>query len=347
MELDVAALRPFLDAQVTGGIDGDLEVSLLAGGRSNPTYWVADRRREWVLRRPPFGHVLPTAHDMAREHRVQRALATTPVPVPTIVATCDDPEVIGAPFYVMERVEGLALRGPEQTSSLTPAERAGLSDALVDLLVSLHEVEAEAVGLAGWGRPDGYLQRQLRRWREQWTASRRAVDPAVDELFDALERTRPASHHPGIVHGDFKIDNVLVDHDDPARIVALLDWEMATRGDTLTDVGVMLSFWDEPGEAPNPITRGATAMEGFPTRNDLAARYARRRGLELADLTWYLVFADLKIGVILEGIHARDRQGQTVGDGFEGIGDMARSLLSRGHARIDELEPVGSREARP
>jgi aminoglycoside phosphotransferase (APT) family kinase protein len=332
-QLDVPALGAYLDDVVSGGLNGDLEVELVSGGRSNPTYRLTDGARRWILRRPPYGHVLPTAHDMGREYRVQTALADTAVPVARTVVLCEDDTVIGASFYVMEMIDGVTLRDADQTQQLSVEERRRLSEAMVDTLVALHEVDPAAVGLADWGRADGYLERQLRRWRQQWEASATTPRREVDELLDVLGRTRPTTRYPGIVHGDFKLDNVMVDPHDPTSIRGVLDWEMSTLGDTLTDVGILLSFWDEPGETPNPITQGATALDGFMRREQMARRYADARGLELDDLTWYLVFADFKVGVILEGIHARHRQGQTVGEGFDGVGDMAGVLLERAHER--------------
>ncbi|MFZ2174992.1 MAG: phosphotransferase family protein, partial [Rhodococcus sp. (in: high G+C Gram-positive bacteria)] len=193
----------------------------------------------------------------------------------------------------------------------------------------LHEIDPATVGLGNFGKPDGYLERQLSRWARQWESSRTVDRPEVAVLLDKLRRALPQSRFPGIVHGDVKLDNVLVARDDPARIVAVLDWEMATLGDTLTDVGIMLSFWDAPGRAFNPITRGLAALDGFPTHSELLDRYADRRGIELPEIDWYTVFADFKIAVILEGIHARHRQGETVGDGFDDVGEMVEPLLQR------------------
>ncbi|TVR25056.1 MAG: phosphotransferase family protein [Nitriliruptor sp.] len=332
-QVELPALRTYLDEVLPGGVDGDLDVELLSGGRSNPTFRLADVTNRWVLRRPPYGHVLPTAHDMGREYRVQTALAGTSVPVARTVVLCEDASVIGAPFYVMEMIDGVTLRDATQTGRLSVEQRRRLSEAMVDILVALHEVDPGEVGLAGWGRPAGYLERQLHRWRQQWQASATAPRREVDELLDLLGRSCPATRHPGIVHGDFKLDNLMVDPRDPAIVRGVLDWEMSTLGDTLTDVGILLSFWDQPGEVPNPISQGATALEGFLSREQMARRYAVARGLDLEDLTWYLVFADLKIGIILEGIHARHRLGQTVGEGFDGVGDMAGVLLQRAHER--------------
>lgn len=326
---DLTLLRRWLDSVVDGGLAGDLTWGLIAGGRSNPTYELFDDGRSWILRRPPHGLVLETAHDMGREHRVISALRDTAVPVPRVLGLCTDPDVIGAPFYVMEKLDGVTLRTQQDTSRLTEQQRGQLADAMVDALVALHSVAPEAVGLDDWGRPDGYLERQLRRWRRQWEASFTRVRPEVEELLTRLGSALPASHLPGIVHGDFKLDNMMVDRDDPARIIGVLDWEMSTLGDTLTDLGILCSFWDQEGEFHNPITAGANALPGFPTRREIVEKYAAARDVEVADIDWYMVFADFKIAVILEGIHARHAQGHTVGEGFEGIGEMVGPLLDR------------------
>jgi aminoglycoside phosphotransferase (APT) family kinase protein len=273
--------------------------------------------------------VLPTAHDMGREYRVLTALASTAVPVPATLTMCEDPGVIGAPFYVMEKIEGMTLRTVEDTAALTPQQRDGLSASLIEILATLHEVDAAEVGLSDWGRPDGYLERQVRRWRKQWQASATVERPEVDELLERLGHSLPRTVHSGIVHGDFKVDNLMVDAADATRVVGLLDWEMATLGDTATDLGVLLSFWDRPDEPFHPLTDGVTALDGFWTRQQLVERYAELRGIEPPDVGWYLVFADVKIAVIFEGIHARHLRGETVGSGFEGIGDMVGLLLER------------------
>lgn len=330
--LDDAAgtrVRQWLADAETQPVGAHLQSRLIAGGRSNPTYEVTDGVRHWILRRPPVGHVLATAHDMGREYRALTALHGTRVPVPRTVGLCDDTALIGAPFYVMDKLDGITLRTPEDTGRLTPAQRRSLADAAVQTLVDLHEVDPDAVGLGDWGRPDGYLERQLKRWLRQWEASATAPRPEVAELHTRLTASLPASRYPGIVHGDFKIDNLMVDRADPTRIIGLLDWEMSTLGDTLADLGILCSFWDHEGEFFNPITAGATAMAGFPTRDELVDAYADARGIGVTDLDWYLVFADFKIAVILEGIHARHAQGHTAGEDFEGVGDMVGPLLTR------------------
>jgi aminoglycoside phosphotransferase (APT) family kinase protein len=327
-DLDLLALRAYL-TEHTALAPGELTAQLIAGGRSNPTYVVADQTREWVLRRPPHGLVLETAHDMGREHTVLSALAGTAVPVPVPVALCQDPAVLGAPFYMMDRLAGRTLRDREATGAMTPDERSRLATGMVDLLVALHEVDPDEVGLGSWGRPDGYLARQLRRWRKQWDAAHSKELAVIDELFDLLTATLPDTKYPGIVHGDFKVDNVMVSVDDPGTIVGLLDWEMSTLGDTLADVGLLISFWDEPGRAFNPLTKGVTAFEGFPTADEILDQYVQRRGIARAEIAWYVALADLKIAIILEGINVRHQAGHTVGEGFDDIGDMVEPLLDR------------------
>lgn len=330
---DPVRVREWLAAAESGPVGERVTVRLIAGGRSNPTYEVADGARSWILRRPPYGHVLPTAHDMGREYRALTALRDTAVPVPRTVGLCDDTAVLGAPFYVMDKLDGITLRSAEDTARLTPEQRGALARAMIDTLVALHQVDAEAVGFGGRGRPDGYLRRQLRRWHQQWESSATAPRPEVDVLHARLTASVPQIRFPGIVHGDFKIDNLMLDAADPTRIIGLLDWEMSTVGDSLTDLGILCSFWDQRGEFHNPVTAGATALPGFPSRDELVAAYAGARGIDVADIDWYLVFADFKIAVILEGIHARHRQGLTEGADFEGVGAMVGPLLDRARER--------------
>lgn len=327
--LDTTVVRRWLAEHETSPVGAELSATQIAGGRSNPTYSLTDGQRSWILRRPPVGHVLPTAHDMGREYRAMTALRDSAVPVPRTVGLCEDTSVIGAQFYVMEKLDGITLRTAQDTGRLTPAQRKSISGSMVEILVALHEIDPAEVGLADWGRPQGYLERQLKRWKQQWDRSETAPRPEVDELCTRLAASLPASNHPGIVHGDFKIDNLMVDRNDPTKILGLLDWEMSTLGDTLADVGILCSFWDHDGEFHNPITAGATALEGFPRREEMVQRYGSARGIDVADLDWYLVFADFKIAVILEGIHARHLQGHTDGEDFAGTGDMVGPLLER------------------
>lgn len=342
-EPDLEVLERYLQGVLRDGPDGPLSASLIGNGRSNPTYRLSDGRRHWVLRRPPYGHVLPTAHDMRREYTVIAALASSRVPVPRALHMCEDESVLGAPFYLMELIDGRFVGDRDSAEALPPGERQALGFNLVDVLADLHDIDPDAVGLGRLGRPDGYLERQLKRWARQWEASSTVNRPEVAVLLAKLERALPNRRCPGIVHGDVKLDNILVSPQDPAKIVAVLDWEMSTLGDTLTDLGILLSFWDVPGEPFNPVTQGCTALAGFPTRAELLARYAQRRRIDMPDVDWYIIFADVKIAVILEGINTRHKQGRTVGDGFDGVADMVDPLLQRALERSRHSDVVALR----
>ncbi|WCT06044.1 phosphotransferase family protein [Rhodococcus qingshengii] len=328
-ELDLVKLGDHLSLALPDGITGTLSADLIAGGRSNPTYRLTDGEQVWVLRRPPYGHVLPSAHDMRREFTVIDALQGTAVPVPAAIHLCEDESILGASFYLMDMVDGVGVGTVEQARTLDAADRRRLGFELADTLAALHDIDPHSVGLSEFGRPHGYLERQLRRWEQQWQASSLTCRPEADLLLGKLGRALPQRSVHGIVHGDVKLDNVLVSASDRGRIVAVLDWEMATLGDTLADVGVMLSFWDTAGIPHHPITRGLATLEGFPSRTEMLERYALARGIDLPDVDWYIVFADLKIAIIMEGIAARHARGETVGDGFEGVSDMAEPLMQR------------------
>jgi aminoglycoside phosphotransferase (APT) family kinase protein len=327
--LDLDALRTFIDAEVEGGTAGHLSAHLLSGGKSNLTYEISDGHRTWVLRRPPLGLVLPTAHDMSREFTVIRALHGSGVPAPSAVVLAVTSRVLDAPFYLMDKVDGVVYRTRAQVQALSPPQRAALGCALVDTLADLHEIDPAAVGLDGFGRPKGYLERQLSRWQRQYDAARVRDLPAVEILAGKLSRALPDSRASGVVHGDYRLDNVMIDAGDPGRIAAVLDWEMATLGDPLADLGILISFWDEPGRAFNPITNGMTAFEGFPSVDEVVQRYATRRRSDVGSVDWYIVFGLFKIAIILEQIHARHLQGHTVGEGFDNVGEMVPPLLER------------------
>jgi aminoglycoside phosphotransferase (APT) family kinase protein len=339
-ELDLDALAPWFAANVEGAGDGPLHAELIAGGRSNLTYVIGDGAHNWVLRRPPLGHVVETAHDMTREHRVMSALAGTEVPVPRVYATCEDPTVIGAPFYVMERVDGQVLRELEEIATMTPEEARRCSHALVDVLEALHAVDYAAVGLGDFGRPDGFLARNLARWGKQWQANKTRDLPAIDELARRLDAALPASGPATIVHGDYRLDNTMLAPDDPGRIVAVLDWEMSTLGDPLTDLALLLVYWDGGGaDLPFASTRGVSQVRGFMPASEVITRYAERSGRSIEHLDFYVVFALYKLAVILEGINARFLMGKTVGGGFDeigaGVAALADAALAKASASDD------------
>ncbi|MFE7973318.1 phosphotransferase family protein [Streptomyces shenzhenensis] len=331
--LDPDRLRGLLDRERPGLVGGPLSGRLIEGGRSNLTYAVTDGTSTWVVRRPPLGHVLATAHDMAREHRVISALHPTRVPVPRPLLLCEDPEVLGAPFYVMEFVEGTPYRTAEQLAPLGAERTRAAVLALVDTLVELHAVDPAAVGLTDFGRPEGFLDRQLRRWGKQLDASRDRELAGIDELHAALGRALPTSPAPAVVHGDYRLDNVLIDADD--RITAILDWEMSTVGDPLTDLGLLVMYSLPLGTPDSPVSTTAEAA-GHPAPAELIERYAARSGRDVSAVSWYTAFAWFKLAVILEGIHYRYTLGQTVGPGFDRIGDLVPVFIEHGLTTLQE-----------
>jgi aminoglycoside phosphotransferase (APT) family kinase protein len=326
--LDLDRLRRHLDERRPGLVSGALRAELIQGGRSNLTYRVTDGAGTWVVRRPPLGHVLATAHDMAREHRVVTALAGTAVPVPGTVLLCEDPEVIGAPFYVMDFVPGTPYRDRDGLAAIGPERTRAVVLRLVDTLVDLHAVDPVSAGLADFGRPAGFLDRQLRRWGAQLDASRSRELPGIDRLHTALGRTMPPSPAPAVLHGDYRLDNVLFDAGD--RLTAVLDWEMSTLGDPLTDVGLLLMYGEQRDAPGVPGAPGAATAPGHPGADEIVERYAARSGRDLSAVGWYTAFAYFKLAVIAEGIHYRWSQGQTVGEGFDRIGGLVPLLVDGG-----------------
>lgn len=335
--IDAAAVSRFFAEQVPGG-DVPLAFELISGGRSNLTYLVTGAPagagpRHWVLRRPPLGHVLPTAHDMSREHRVLAALAGTDVPAPRPLALCEDAGVNGAPFYVMTWCPGIVLNDSVPAGLELSADHGHrISEALVDTLVRLHAVDPRAVGLDDFGRPDGYLARQVKRWGQQWERSKTRELPEIDALAAWLAANLPASPAPTIVHGDYRLGNVALAADDPGRLVAVFDWEMATLGDPLADLGYLLMFWGDPRDAAEETLseyHRITARPGFWTPAELTKAYAERSGREVSAIDVYVVLALYKLAVISEGIWARHKLGKTVGAGFEGMEQRAGGIARR------------------
>jgi len=348
--IDVARLDEWLARTLPalGRVGG---VELLAGGRSNLTYRIrldGGEKPSVVLRRPPLGHVLPTAHDMSREHRVLSALARgSDVPVPTPLALCTDEAVLGAPFYVMDYVEGRILRTVEDGADVTAEQARELSERLAETLAAIHTVDLDKTGLTDFGRPAGYLTRQLKRWGRQWESShaaRLAAEGTADSgltadyerLVARLTERLPAEERVGLVHGDFRLDNALTRLTPAPRIAAVVDWEMSTLGDPLADLGLTLVYWAEAADADLlPVGSTITAVPGFLTRREFAERYAELSGAQLADLDYYMAFGCFKLAVVLEGIHARFLQHATVGEGFDHIGDGVPLLVGRAHALLD------------
>jgi aminoglycoside phosphotransferase (APT) family kinase protein len=333
--LDLGKLADHLATVAPGLLVPPARATLVAGGRSNLTYILNDI---YVVRRPPLGHVLATAHDMSREFRVISALGPTAVPVPDALLLCTDESVLGAPFYVMARVPGVVYRHEEQTAALSEAQRRDLAFEMIDTLALLHAVDPDDVGLADFGRPEGFLERQVRRWTGQLERSRSRDLAGAEALRDRLAATIPVSPPPAIVHGDYRLDNLIVDPR-TLRIAAVLDWEMATLGDPLTDLGLLVAYWDVMSRveltAGNPIADRVGSEAGFPSGAELLDRYAKTSHTQLRDLHWYVGLACYKLAVVLEGIHYRYTQGKTVGAGFERIGTLVEPLLAEGLTAMD------------
>lgn len=318
----------------------------IGAGRSNLTYRVDCAAGAVVLRRPPVGQVAATAHDMGREQRVIAALAGTPVPVPRVLAVSAGGPPVDAPCFVMELVEGIVPLGelPDGWAETEPA-RARMAQALVDVLVALHALDPAAVGLGDFGRPDGFMARQVRRWGAQWEAARGAgaAAPATEEQLTRLSRRLaeavPPAQRASIVHGDYRIDNCLFDAADPGRIRAVLDWEMSTLGDPMADLGLLLVYWHQDDELP--IWRAAqhlaspTALPGFPTRREVAAAYARGSGLDLSPLDWYVGFGAFKLAVVLAGILARVAAGAVPASAAAGLEGSVDPIVALGHHVLD------------
>ena len=339
--LDLDRLRPWL-AEHVPGMDATTAVAReITGGRSNLTVEITDGVTAVVLRRPPLGHVLATAHDMNREFRAMAALAGSPVPVPTLLGCCQDVAVLGAPFYVMAKVPGAVHRTDADLARLSHQEGVHIGHALVDALADLHSLPWQEIGLADFGRPDGYLDRQLRRWSRQLGASRTRELPGIDELAAELAHRRPESGPATLVHGDYRIDNVLLTPQ--GDIAAVLDWELATLGDPLADLGTFCMYWDGFAGLGLTVPPAPGSQPGWPGRDELVARYARRRGQPVADLGWYLAFGYYRIAVILEGVHRRQIEGTAAGAGFEAVGAAVPELVSRGLHALSAPNTSGGR----
>ncbi|MGP3736807.1 phosphotransferase family protein [Streptomyces sp. GDS52] len=332
--LDLDRLSALLERERPGLVNGPLSGRLIEGGRSNLTYALSDGTARWVVRRPPLGHVLATAHDMRREYRVVSALHPTAVPVPRTELLCEDEEVLGAPFYVMEFVDGVPYRTADQLVPLGPERTRRAVLGLVDTLVDLHAVDPGEVGLSDFGRPEGFLDRQLRRWGKQLDASRDRELAGIDELHAALGRKLPRSPAPAVVHGDYRLDNVLIGEDDD-EIKAILDWEMSTLGDPLTDLGLLVMYSMPLAMPDSPVSTTAEAP-GHPAPAELIERYAARSGRDVRAVSWYTAFAWFKLAVILEGIHYRYTLGQTVGRGFDRIGELVPVFIEHGLTTLQE-----------
>ena len=312
-ELPAARLEEYLRSRLPG-TPGPLTVRQFAGGHSNLTYLLRLGAAEFVLRRAPFGNVVKSAHDMAREYRVLSKLWPVYPPAPRPLIFCDDPAIMDVPFYVVERRRGIILR--KQISPdvvIDPPTARRLSTSLIDALADLHALDYKAAGLGDLGKPEGYVARQVTGWIERYAKSQTGDLPAMERAARWLAGNLPPDSAPALIHNDFKYDNLVLDPDDLTRVVAVLDWEMATVGDPLMDLGTTLGYWVEAGDSPplRHAATGPTALLGSLTRRELADRYAERTGRDVADIQFYYVFGLYKIAVIVQQIYARYVRGHT------------------------------------
>ncbi len=321
------------------GATAPFEFSLITGGRSNLTFTVTDANgSKYVLRRPPTGAVLATAHDMAREHKIISAVGKTAVPVPPALGVCTDDSVNGAPFYVMGYVDGVVLDSAAKGEAMTPEHRRSAGLHLIDVLADLHDVDVDEVGLGDLAKREGYVERQVKRWSTQWEKSKTRELPAVDEVARRLAERMPVQQGVSIAHGDYRFGNVLTDIEH-GRIAAVLDWELCTLGDPLADVGYIGVYWADPGTQqlrPND----PTGIEGFPAYAELLERYATRTGRDLSEIDYYIAFGSWRLAVISEGVYARYLHG-AMGD--QGITDEQLNAFKVGTEVLAEsaLDAMG------
>lgn len=336
--IDLPNVTRWLDANVDE-LEGPYSFTLITGGRSNLTFKGVDGNGvEFVLRRPPTGNVLASAHDMVREHTIISAVGSTPVPVPQTLGVCHDVEVNGAPFYVMSFVDGVVLDAQEKALDMSIEQRRAAGEHLIDVLADLHAVDIDAVGLGDLAKREGYVERQVRRWTGQWEKSKTRELPAVDDVARRLAAQIPEQQGVTIAHGDYRFGNCLVDTS-AARVVAVLDWELCTLGDPLADLGYLGVYWSDPGESQDR-PNDPTGIPGFPTYAELLERYSSRTGRDVSGIGYYVAFSSWRLAVISEGVYSRYIHG-AMGDqeidpavldafkvGVERLADSALSALS-------------------
>jgi aminoglycoside phosphotransferase (APT) family kinase protein len=319
------------------GVEPPLTFDLIAGGRSNLTFLVTDAAgTNYVLRRPPTSHVLPTAHDMGREFRIISALGPTAVPVAPALGFCEDESVNDRPFYVMGYVDGHILRDATAAEKIFDVDqRRAAGESIVDVLAAIHAVDVDAVGLGDLGRREGYIARQLKRWYSQFQQSNEHTGrpvPEIDEMHAFLSARIPEQGAAAIVHGDYRLDNTMLGHD--GRIAAVLDWELCTLGDPLADLGLLMVYWSDPGDPGALLGVAATSLDGFPRRDEVRARYAEKSGRDVSQLDFYVAFGYWKLACILEGVFARYAGGAMGGDrsGYDGFSNQVTSLAKSAQA---------------
>jgi len=340
--INEANVTAWFEANIDG-VTAPLTFDLIAGGHSNLTFGVTDKTgARWVLRRPPLGHVLATAHDMRREHTIISALAPTPVPVAPALGLCTDDDVNGAPFYVMGFVDGKVIRDAEAARrDLDETGRRTASESIADVMADIHAVDVDAVGLGDLGKKQDYISRQLNRWYSQFKQSQELTErpvPLVHEVHDILVDRIPVQEGATIVHGDYRLDNCMLGTDD--KIAAVLDWEICTLGDPLADVGLLMVYWNEATDDHAAlITASATTVPGFATRAEMLERYAKTSGRNLSNIDYYVAFGYWKLACIVEGVFARYAHGAMgkAAQGFEAFGTQTVRLAEAAKAAVEKM----------
>lgn len=331
-EIDTQTLTHYLRDKIEGG--GELTIEQFPGGHSNLTYLLRTRVREYVLRRGPLGPVAPRAHDMAREYRILKSAHPVFPTAPQVFHLCEDTSIIGAVFFVMERRRGIVVRDhiPSELATF-PDYPTRVSSGLIDCLIELHSVDIYKHGLSSLGKPEGFLERQVRGWFERWKAAKTEEIPLMEQIIRWLTNRMPPSPAPTIVHNDFKLDNVMLNSVDPGKIEAVLDWEMATVGDPLVDLGLLLCYWSQPSD-PGGTKPTLTCGPGWFTRDQIVERYAAKTGRDVSEISYYEVFAIFKLAVVLQQIYVRFHRGQTQDERFRHFDKRVRNLIQQAAALI-------------
>jgi aminoglycoside phosphotransferase (APT) family kinase protein len=328
-ELDLSKLEPFLRSRFPAEREG-ITLKQFPSGHSNLTYSVLLGDREMVLRRPPFGAKVKSAHDMGREFRVLSKLHEAYPPAPCVLLYCDDETILGAPFYLMERLHGIIIRrDPPPGMEFSPETAGRLSESFVDNLARLHALDYRAIGLAEIGKPDGYLQRQVTGWIERYAGSKTHELPEAEQIAGWIEQHMPPTGTAALIHNDYKYDNTVLNPNNPTEIIGVLDWEMSTIGDPLSDLGTALAYWVDPDDSSEwqEIRWGPTTCAGSLSRSEIVERYARETGRDTSYMPFYLAFARFKVAVIVQQIYYRYHHGLTRDPRFAGMPAVVKTLL--------------------
>ena len=336
--IDIENVTGWLKSRTSA--EGQLLFDLVTHGRSNLTYVVSDEKDDrWVLRRPPTGHVLASAHDMGREHRIISALQETGVPVPDVVGMCNDESITGAPFFVMSFVDGHIVKDIEDSKAFSPDERRVQSESLVDVLAQLHAINPDEIGLGDLGKKEDYVGRQLRRWKRQVDEGSDRELPLFNDLHSKLEIGKPEQIGSGITHGDYRLDNCMIGADN--KVAAVLDWELCTLGDVLADLGGMLMWWGKSGNENSTMNDPPTLADGYLTTNEVIERYARASSRDLSHLSYYVAFQFWRLAAIIEGVRVRFTAGamgdKDIGDELRGFKVRIDGLLEASASTLEDI----------